>query len=178
MQLRRVLEVCLPTSKSVRRLSLGLAALTVVPLLFAATPASSNDIAFVGKVSQGGAYEVAASKVAIERATMPDVKDLAIAEVHDHEGVNARLHQIAAATGIHIAPELNAEFQQRLAKLRAVSAADFDAAYIADMEQIHDGDEKLFAKEAQDGSPAYRTFAHQTDLIVKRHIGALHGLDH
>jgi putative membrane protein len=59
-----------------------------------------------------------------------------------------------------------------------VPTADFDAAYIQDMEQIHDNDEKLFATEATDGSPAYKAFAHQTDLIVKRHIGALHGLDH
>jgi putative membrane protein len=112
------------------------------------------------------------------RATAPDVKDLAIWETHDHEGVGARLHAVAASTGVSIAPNLNAEFQARLAKLKAVSAADFDAAYIADMEQIHDNDEKLFAAEAQQGSDAYKTFAHQTDLIVKRHIGALHGLDH
>jgi putative membrane protein len=145
--------------------------------MFAAT-ATSVDKEFVGKVSQGGAYEVAASKVAVERATAPDVKDLALAEVHDHEGVGTRLKSIAAATGVSVAPQLNAEFSDRLAKLKAVPAADFDAAYIADMESIHDNDEKLFAAEAEQGSEAYKTFAHNTDLIVKRHIGALHGLDH
>ena len=45
------------------------------------------------------------------------------------------------------------------------------------MQAIHDKDEKLFAAEATEGSDAFKTFAHQTDLIVKRHIGALHGLD-
>jgi putative membrane protein len=153
------------------------AALIFTPAIFAAT-ASSVDQAFVAKVSQGGAYEVAASKLAAERAAAPDVRDLALAEIHDHDGVNARLHKIATETSVTISPEPNAEFQQRLAKLRAVPAADFDAAYVADMEQIHDGDEKLFAQEANDGSDAYKHFAHQTDLIVKRHIGALHGLDH
>lgn len=162
---------------ALRRTSLALAALVVTPAIFAAT-ASSNDQAFVAKVSQGGAYEVAASKLAVERASAPDVKDLALTEIHDHDGVNARLHKIAAETGVTIAPNLNAEFTARLAKLRAVPASDFDAAYIADMEQIHNGDEKLFAQEAIDGSEPYKLFAHQTDLIVKRHIGALHGLDH
>jgi putative membrane protein len=162
---------------ALRRTSLAVAALVITPAILAAT-ASSNDRAFVAKVSQGGAYEVAASKLAAERASAPDVRDLALTEVHDHDGVNARLHQIAAATGVSIAPTLNAEFQQRLAKLRATPTADFDAAYIADMEQIHDGDEKLFAKEANDGSEPYKLFSHQTDLIVKRHIGSLHGLDH
>jgi putative membrane protein len=45
------------------------------------------------------------------------------------------------------------------------------------MQDIHDKDEKLFAKEAMEGSDSFKTFAHPTDLIVKRHIGALHGLD-
>jgi putative membrane protein len=51
-----------------------------------------------------------------------------------------------------------------------------DATYIADMEEIHDNGQKLFAKDAMEGSDKFKTFAHQTDLIVKRHIGALHGL--
>jgi putative membrane protein len=157
--------------------ALFLVALCAVPVIYAAE-ATSVDKEFVGKVSQGGAYEVAASKVAAERATAPDVKDLALAEVHDHEGVGARLKKIAMETGVPVAPKLNEEFELRLAKLKTTPAADFDAAYIADMEQIHDNDEKLFAQEAIDGSAAYKAFAHNTDLIVKRHIGALHGLDH
>jgi putative membrane protein len=165
-------------ARSLTRLTLITAALTLAPAIFAATPATDTDKAFVAKVSQGGAYEVEASKLAVQRAYAPDVKDLALAEVHDHEGVGARLKSIAAATGAPISPELNQEFRDRLAKLRATPAADFDAAYIADMQQIHDKDEKLFAAEANEGSNPYKTFAHQTDLIVKRHIGALHGLDH
>ena len=155
-----------------RRTSLALAAFLAVPALFAAT-ASPADQAFVAQVSQGGAYEVQAGLIAQQRATSPDVKDLALAEVHDHQGVNARLKQIADGTGVSIDPQLKAEFQQRLEKLRNEPAANFDAAYVADQVAIHDKDEKLFAKEAQEGSTAYRQFAHETDQIVKRHIGAL-----
>ena len=175
-----ILEVHLQDSALVRRATLAAVTLAFIPAILAAAPppASPTDTAFVGKVSQGGAYEVAASKLTTERAVAPDVKDLALTEVHDHEGVGARLHKVAAATGVSIQPTLNDEFQQRLAKLRAVALADFDAAYITDMQSIHDKDEKLFAAEAQKGSDAYKKFAHETDLIVKRHIGALHGLDH
>ena len=56
---------------------------------------------------------------------------------------------------------------------QAYPAADFDAAYIEDMKQIHDKDEKLFAQEAKDGSGDFKPFAAETDKIVKRHIGAL-----
>ncbi len=135
------------------------------------------DAVFVDNVSEGGRYEVVASTLAERRALAPDVRDLATAEVHDHELVNAKLKKIAEGVGIPIAPQLNTEFQARLATLRAASPAGFDEAYIEDMKQIHDKDEKLFAKEAVDGTGTFKPFAKQTDLIVKRHIGALHGTD-
>ena len=143
----------------------------------AAAPTTDTDKAFVAKVSQGGAYEVAASKFAVQHASMPDVKDQAIAEVHDHTLVGDQLKRISSSGGITITPELNQEFTERLAKLKSAAGPGFDAAYIDDMKSIHDKDEKLFAQEATDGSDAFKTFAHQTDLIVKRHIGALHGTD-
>lgn len=145
--------------------------------LYAFVPASDADKVFVGSVSQGGMYEVEASKLAEQKAVAPDVKDTANTEVHDHQLVGAELKRIAVKTGIPVGATLNAEFQARLAKLKSVSGAAFDAAYIADMEAIHDKDEKLFAKEAMEGSDNFKAFAHQTDLIVKRHIGSLHGLD-
>jgi len=137
----------------------------------------SVDSVFVGNVSQGGLYEVKASELAKTRATAPDVKDLATAEVHDHMLVNANLKKIADPAGLKIEPELNDMFTKRLATLKATSASDFDKAYIEDMKQIHDKDEKLFAKEAGEGGDNLKSFAHQTDMIVKRHIGALHGTD-
>lgn len=151
------------------------AALVATPCIHAAANASEADKTFTGKVSQGGMYEVEASKVAEEKAVAQNVKDQAITEVHDHELVGAKLKRIATAAGIPPAAKLNPTFQQRLDKLKATSSAGFDAAYIADMQQIHDMDEKLFAKEAMEGSGDFKSFAHETDLIVKRHIGALHG---
>ena len=135
--------------------------------------ASAADRAFVGKVSQGGAYEVEASRLAEQDGTTAKVKQLAVTEVHDHEKVNAELKTIAARTGVPVAPTLNQEFQQRLAKLKSQSGSAFDSAYLADMASIHDKDEKLFAQEAMDGSAEWKPFAAKTDGIVKRHIAAL-----
>ena len=156
--------------------SLVAVALFGAPVLHAADMASDTDKTFVGKVSQGGMYEVEASKVAEMKAVAQNVKDQANTEVHDHELVGAKLKRISTAAGVPVAPKLNATFQARLDKLKATPAADFDAGYITDMQAIHDMDEKLFAKEAMEGSGDFKTFAHETDLIVKRHIGALHGI--
>jgi putative membrane protein len=138
---------------------------------------SATDKTFVGKVSQGGMYEVEASKIAEEKGTSQDVKDMAIAEVHDHDLVNHELKRIAVSEGITVPSQLNAEFQERLSKLKTVSGPAFNTAYVSDMAQIHDTDEKLFAKEALEGSDNFKTFAVSTDMIVKRHIGAIHGTD-
>lgn len=54
-----------------------------------------------------------------------------------------------------------------------VPAGQFDAFYVADMKQIHNGDEALFVKESQEGSAAYKEFAHQTAVLVKAHLGWL-----
>lgn len=148
----------------------------MTPLLIAAlflAAAAPVDTSFVGKVSQGGAYEVAASQYAVIHAQAQDVKDLAVTEVHDHTLVGNKLKKISAVAGLTIAPTLNDEFQQRLAKLKSATPAGFDAAYLADMKSIHDKDEKLFAQESNEGTGGFKAFAAETDRIVKRHIGAL-----
>jgi putative membrane protein len=142
----------------------------------AAGGASAADRAFVGKVSQGGAYEVEAGKVAALRGQTPVVKDFGAMEAHDHEGVGAGLKRIAAMTGVPITPGLNAEFAARLAKLKAVPADQFDAYYVDDMKQIHNKDEGLFVQESQEGSAAYKDWAHGTAVLVKAHLGWLDSL--
>lgn len=144
--------------------------------LSAAEQASQADRDFVAKVSQGGLYEVEAGKVAAMRGTIPAVKDFGALESHDHEGVNSELKRIAQMTGVSIAPGLNSEFSERLAKLKAVPSDQFDSYYVSDMKQIHNNDEGLFAKEGQDGSAPYRQFAHRTAVLVNAHLGWLNTL--
>ena len=141
-----------------------------------AQSASQVDRDFVSKVSQGGLYEVEAGKVAATHGITPAVKDFGLLESQDHEGVNAGLKKIAMATGVSIQPGLNAEFSQRLAKLKAVPAAQFNAFYVADMKQIHNKDEGLFLSEGDQGTSAYKDFARLTAALVKAHLGWLNTL--
>ncbi len=161
--------LCLPAA---------LFAFTSAGQLLAQDTASNTDKAFVAKVSQGGRYEVEASKIALQKAVAQDVKDLANTEVHDHELVNSELKRTSTAEKVPIAPLLNSDFQQKLDHLKTLSGAEFDQVYLSEMAAIHDKDEKLFAQEAIDGGASeYKAFAAKTDLIVKRHIGGLHGTD-
>lgn len=139
--------------------------------------ASDADKAFVAKVSQCGRYEVEASKLALQKSSAQDVSDTANSEVHDHDLVNKKLKMISAATHVSIAPALNPDFTQKLDHLKTLSGEGFDRGYMEEMAAIHDKDEKLFAQEEIDGSGDYKLFAAETDLIVRRHIGAIHGAE-
>lgn len=154
--------------------SLALAGLaSASTLTYAATDA---DRAFVAKVSQGGMYEVAASKLATRKGSTQDVRDFAVAEVHDHTLVGDKLKKMAGAAGIEFPHPLNAEFSAKLKKLDATQGAAFDEAYMADMAMIHDADGAAFATEGKDSMDAgLKGFAEETHTIVLRHIGAIHG---
>ena len=88
--------------------------------LSAADMTSPTDSAFVGKVCQGGMYEVEASKIAEQKATAQDVKDLAIMEIHDHDLVNRELRKIAASEGTEVSLQLKSNsgtaFDTRMVK--------------------------------------------------------------
>ncbi len=149
------------------------ALLLITATLYAGPTATDTDKAFVAKVSQGGAYEVTASRYALTHAHAQDVLDLAAAEVHDHTLVGARLKSICASAGVPVAAQPTGEFTDRFARLKDAAGQNFDQVYLEDMKAIHDKDEALFAQESRDGSGAFKTFAAETDKIVKRHQGAL-----
>lgn len=139
------------------------------------TSFSTADHSFIMKVSQGGMYEVEASKLVADRGHAQDVLDVGLYEVHDHQLVGANLTSVASGLGISFPTTLNPMFQARLDRLKSLSGRDFDDAYIKEMEAIHAVDVQAFATEAKSGqNTALRAFAAETVIIVRRHIGALH----
>jgi putative membrane protein len=143
-------------------------------LAYADASVSAADKHFVAMVSQGGMFEVKAGELAAEQGSTQDIKDQGTTEAHDHKLVGEKLKSIASASGLSFPDTLNADFQKKLDDLKALSGSAFDAAYLADMRDIHAKDGAAFAKEAKAGSdPALRDFATETHRIVVRHIGEL-----
>jgi putative membrane protein len=149
-------------------------------ILFTAAVADANDAfsdedkAFVAKVSQGGMYEVELGKLAETKAATQDIKDQGNTEAHDHKLVGDKLKSIVKANGMAFPKSLNSEFQARLDKMKALPASEFDAAYIKDMQEIHDADGAAFAKESTSGNNSdLKAFAAETYRIVQRHLGEL-----
>ena len=143
--------------------------------LHAADTASAADKAFVAKVSQGGMFEVEASKLAEDKAAAQDVKDLASMEYHDHSLVGAKLANVTKLLGIQTASSLNPDLQKRFDTLKGLSGTAFDQAYLAEMVKVHAIDGGLFAQASKNASSrSLKASAAETVLIVERHIGALH----
>jgi putative membrane protein len=140
----------------------------------AADSVSAADRAFVAMVSQGGMFEVKAGQVGADQGNTQDIKDQGATEAHDHQLVGDKLKSIAAEAGLQFPDTLNAQFQNELDVLKALSGPAFDAAYLRDMEDIHAKDGAAFAKESSAGSnPKLKAFATETHRIVLRHIGEL-----
>lgn len=149
----------------------------VVTRAEAAPVLSDVDRSFMAMVSQGGMYEVEASKVAADKAARQDITDIGSTEVHDHQLVGAKLRSIAASAGVDLPTALNADFSGRVERLRSLSGKAFDNYYLREMDAIHQADGAAFAKEAKGGTnPDLKVFAAETVLIVKRHLGAINAL--
>ena len=164
------------TIPGVAYLSSGLAALTLFSVQVNAAENSLSDVdkAFFAKVSQGGMYEVALGTLAETKGSTQDIRDSGNTESHDHTLVGDKLKSIIEANGLEFPTALNAEFQARLEKLKALPSDKFDAAYLKDMKLIHDADGAAFAKEAVAGTnPDLKAFAAETHRIVQRHLGEL-----
>jgi putative membrane protein len=145
-----------------------------IAVAHAADSFSDADKTFVGKVSQGGMYEVELGKVAETKGTTQDIRDSGNTETHDHMLVGAKLKSIMEANGMTFPGQLNAEFQARLDKINSLPVDQFDHAYVEDMLKIHHADGAAFAKEATSGTnPDLKAFASETHRIVERHLGEL-----
>jgi predicted outer membrane protein len=158
-------------------LSIGLAAATagisIGGALFMTNPASSADRKFVGKVSQDSLYQSEASKLALQQASSASVKGLAAAELKEHDRINTVLSKLAAHSEVPSSSTLNEDSWHRLETLKSSSPKDFDAAYLADMQQIQQQDEPLYADEAAHGTNNFKGFAAQADQLTRNDIGVM-----
>ena len=148
MQRRTVLCFCGKAALLAPVLAAGSASM---PAAAAPGDLSAADRAFVAKVSQGGMYEVEASKLAAQAAARQDILDIGATEAHDHQLVGAKLKAIAGSVGIELDAALNPGFQRRLDRLRGLSGKAFDNAYIREMDAVHAADGAAFAQEARAG---------------------------
>ena len=133
---------------------------------------SSADQALMMEVAKGGMMQLELSKVAVQKASSEEVRQLAQAEVEEQTGLSAKLKEIAQAKGITLPSTPDAETQTNIAKMQAMSGMSLDRTYVA--ESGVKGHEKLDAvmtkvkNNASDSN--LKTVAQVAHPLVKTHL--------
>ncbi|CAN5660024.1 hypothetical protein BH09BAC4_BH09BAC4_37040 [soil metagenome] len=106
----------------------GAAAVSAV----SATPAklSSADQNLMMQVAKGGTMQLEMSRVAVQKASSPEVRQFAQAEVDEQTGLSAKLQEIASAKGVTLPSGPDAETQAMVTKLQGATGASLDKMYM------------------------------------------------
>jgi len=126
-------------------------------------------------------YEVAAGKIAVQRAQSPEVKEFAQKMVDAHTETTDKLKGIIANNNnINVTPPAHVDSRRQgmLDNLRGAKAEDFDHRYISQQVAAHKEADILMRGYAKDGdNAAIKDFAATTDKAVKMHLSMAQKLD-
>jgi putative membrane protein len=135
---------------------------------------------FVTAAATSDMYEVAAGKIAIQRAQSPEIKEFAAKMIQAHTMTTDKLKDIIASNNINVAPPRHVDDRRQgmLDDLRGAKAADFDPRYIAQQVAAHKEADILMSGYAKNGdNAAIKDFAAATDKAVKMHLAMAEKLD-
>ncbi len=141
----------------------------------AAKSSDPND--FWKKAAEGGMAEVELSKLAGTKAQNAEVKKFAQTMVTDHTKANDELKALAAKKSVTLPADLDAAHKATMDKLKGLSGAEFDKAYVDAMVNDHNSAVDLFKKEAGDGSDSdLKSFAAKTLPTLEGHQKMILGI--
>jgi putative membrane protein len=141
---------------------------------------TSTTKGFVTAAATSDMYEVTAGKIALQRASSPDVKAFAQKMVDAHTETTAKLKSILASNNIAVTPPAHVDKRRQgmLDNLRGASAADFDHRYVTQQVAAHKEADILMRGYAKDGdNAAIKDFAATTGQHVKEHLAMAQRLD-
>jgi putative membrane protein len=137
-------------------------------------PQAMRDNGFLHRALEGGMGEVEINKLAAQKASSDDVKQLAQKFVGDHTAINDKLDPIAASAGVKPPKRLGKADQQELAKLNGLSGADFDHEYLNYELKVHHKDLQDFQTEAvATANTQLKDVATKGSTMIQEHIDEL-----
>jgi putative membrane protein len=135
---------------------------------------------FVTAAATSDMYEVAAGKIAAQRAQSPQVREFAEKMVKAHTMTTDKLKGIIADNNINVTLPAHVDNRRQgmLDDLRGAKPQDFDHRYIAQQIAAHKEADILMRGYAKDGdNQAIKDFAATTDQVVKMHLDMAETLD-
>src|SRR4051794_16662979 len=114
-----------------------------------ASTLSATDKAFVQDAAEGNRAEIELSRVALERASHPEVKKFAQHLIEDHTKVRDELAKLAEEKRVKVDGNLSPKHNQALTKMSKLSGSEFDRQYMAAMVDDHVTTVTKFETEAR-----------------------------
>jgi len=154
------------------KLLLPLAAVFLTVTVYAAgSSLGSDDTDFVKKAAKGNLAEVELGRLAVEKATSPEVKEFGNRMIRDHTKANQELSALAASKGVKVPTSVSLGEDVSVAHLKMLSGKSFDDAYIKMMVDDHKEDVAAFER-ASTGSQDMdvRRFASKTLPTLQGHL--------
>lgn len=135
------------------------------------TAAASTDQSFATQAASMGMSEVAAGRLAAERASSPEVRAFGREMAEDHGRNNDRLRSIASQARMAVPASPDATEAAKLDRLDDLTGQAFDRAFVNQMVASHQDAVRLFERQAAQGSsPELRTYASQTLPHLRAHL--------
>jgi putative membrane protein len=147
------------------------AGLALVPSTAASAAPSSQDSTYLRAAHQSNLAEIAGGKIAEQKATSQQVKDLAARFVSDHTKLDAALTKTASALDVTLPTAPNAEQKALAARYQAASGGQFDALFISTQMTAHMRAMALGRTETADGrdTKAKKSATDAAPVIASHH---------
>lgn len=124
---------------------------------------------FWTNAAEGGMAEVEMGRLALQKSQNADVKKFAQMMVTDHTKANDELKALAAKKNV-VLPTDTGSHKSTLDKLKGLSGAEFDKAYVDAMVEGHEDTVDLFEDNADDSDADIKAFATKTLPTLKSHL--------
>lgn len=137
-----------------------------------------SDATFVKKAAISDMYEVAAGKLAQDKATSADVKSFASQMVTAHSQTTEKLKSILASkSGLKAPAAMDGTHKALIAKLKIAKGTAFDKLYTQQQIDGHQKAVMLFTSESNNGKDAdLKKFASDTLPVIQQHLSMAQNL--
>jgi putative membrane protein len=131
----------------------------------------NHDALFMRQAAAAGLAEIQAGRIALDKASSAQVKQLAQRIIDDHTRANDQLTSLAQRKQVTLPTAPMPMQKQEADHLNTLSGASFDQAYAQAMVKDHRDPIKLFGMESQNGAdPDLKQFASSTLPALKQHL--------
>jgi putative membrane protein len=129
---------------------------------------------FVRKVAASNQFEIQSSQLAAQKATNPQVKELAQMLVQDHTAAGDKLKSVVQGDDKLKMPKetkLDAKHESTMKKLQSASGAEFERLYLDTMLKGHQESVARYKGYASSGDNAQlKQFAEETLPVIEKHL--------